>query len=337
MARIVFYCNDALENLETTEYYKQDIDALRALGHEVLVCNRYRDFPWRFDAVFIWWWTYAFLPVAFARFTGRKVLVAGVYNFRFDDPLSGTDYFTRPWWQRALINVATRLANANLFVSKREFHDVTAYFPTIHSYYAPCAVSDEYFAAREVNAERNLMFNLAWSGVENLKRKGIWTILDAAAILKAKGYDFELVLAGKQGPAFVNLQRRVIDLNLADRVKAIGEVSQEQKIDLYQRTLLYLQPSHYEGFGLATAEAMAAGCCVIATDVGEVRTVLGDSAIYIEPGDPQGLAKAIVDLLADKNRISTLNSKGALRLQEMFSSSAKRKMLQDILKQVGIE
>ena len=52
MAKIVFYCNDNLENIQSMEYYRQDIEALRALGHEVAVCNRYRDIPWRFVLAF---------------------------------------------------------------------------------------------------------------------------------------------------------------------------------------------------------------------------------------------------------------------------------------------
>ena len=72
MAKIVFYCRDTLENIRSMEYYRQDIEALQALGHDVVVCNRYRDIPWRFDVLFVWWWTYALLPVALTRLAGRR-------------------------------------------------------------------------------------------------------------------------------------------------------------------------------------------------------------------------------------------------------------------------
>jgi len=224
-----------------------------------------------------------------------------------------------------------------LVVSRREFEEVKVYFPRINSYYAPCAVGDEYFAANGANAERNLILNLAWSGAENLKRKGVGTILEAAALLKSRGQVFQLVLAGKQGPAFADLQKRIKELDLSDRVKAVGEVTQEQKLELYAQTSLYLQPSHYEGFGLATAEAMAAGCCVIITDVGEVRTVVGDTGIYIEPGDANALTDSITKLMADKAQVAELSAKAALRIKGLFSSSAKRQNLERILHNLGIE
>lgn len=336
MARIAFYCNDTLENIRSMEYYRQDIDALRALGHEVIVCNRYRDIPWRFDVLFVWWWTYALLPVLFARLTGRKAIIAGVYNFRFEDPSTGTDYFGRSWLQRFVISLATKLANANLFVSKREFEEVPAHFGLRAVHYAPCAVGEAYFAANRPAAGRTLLLNLAWSGSQNLQRKGVWTILDAAAALKQRGRKFDLVLAGKRGDGFEALQSRIVELGLSDCVKAIGEVTMEEKLDLFGRTKLYLQPSRFEGFGLATAEAMAAGCCVITTEVGEVPTVVGDGGVYVQPGDSEGLADTIESLLSDPRKVADVNSRAAERIQRLFSFAGKKANFEQILRSLGV-
>lgn len=336
MAKIVFYCNDTLENIQSMEYYRQDIEALRALGHEVTVCNRYRDIPWRFDVLFVWWWTYALLPVFLARLIGRRTIITGVYNFRFEDPSTGTDYFGRPWHQRFVIGLATRLAHANLFVSSREFEDVTASFGLRNAHYAPCAVGDAYFAVNGRGAERTLLLNLAWSGPENLQRKGVWTILDAAALLKRRGRRFELVLAGKRGEGFPALQQRIDDLRLSDCVKAIGEVTFEEKLDLFGSTRLYLQPSRFEGFGLATAEAMASGCCVITTEVGEVPTVVGEDGVYVQPGDSEGLADTIENLLSAPDRIAEISSRAAERIQRLFSFAAKKSNFDLILRSQGI-
>ncbi len=336
MSKIVFYCRDTLENIQSMEYYRQDIDAIRALGHEVVVCNRYRDIPWSLDALFVWWWTYALIPVALVRLSGRRAIVTGVYNYRFEDPSSGTDYFARPWFQRVLIKLATKLAHANLFVSRREFEDVTTDFGLRNAHYAPCAVGDAYLAVRERSPVRTLLFNLAWSGPENLQRKGVWTILDAAALLKQRGQPFELVLAGKCGDGFPALQQRIRDLDLGGCVRAIGTVSMEEKLDLFSRTRLYLQPSRFEGFGLATAEAMAAGCCVITTRVGEVPTVVGDAGIYVEPGDSRGLADAIEGLLSNPDEIVEVSGRAARRIQSRFSFAAKKANLERILLDQGI-
>jgi glycosyltransferase involved in cell wall biosynthesis len=334
MAKVVFYCRDTLENIQSMEYYRQDIEALKALGHEVFVCNRYRDIPWRFDVMFVWWWTYALVPVLLARLFGRPSLITGVFNFRFENKSHGADYFARPWLQRLLIAWATRAADANLFVSERELAVVPAHFGLRRHYYYPCAVGAEYFAANQAVHMRAGMLNLAWSGHENLKRKGVWDIVEAARLLKDRGVDFRLTLAGRPGDGHSDLVRRIRELGLEDRVESIGEVSPEQKLALYGRTLLYLQPSYYEGFGLATAEAMAAGCCVITCDVGEVRNVVADCGHYVRPGHPAELADAIQSLLSDQAAVMALNSKSAHRMKEFFSIDRKiatlRTALQDV-------
>ena len=56
-----------------------------------------------------------------------------------------------------------------------------------------------------------------------------------------------------------------------------------------------------EGFGIALAEAMAAGVPIVATDVGACREVLegGRCGLLVEPNSPQALADGIRQALAD--------------------------------------
>lgn len=331
MAKVVFYCRDSLDNIHSMEYYRQDIEAIRALGHEVVVCNRYRDIPLRFDVMYVWWWTYALAPVMLARLLGRPSLVTGVYNFRFENKSHGADYFARPWYQRLLIRLATKLTNANLFVSEREFNEVPRYFKLKRCYYFPCAVGEEYFAASQSLEPRSGLLNIAWSGTENLKRKGVWDILDAMRLLKERGVAVSLTLAGKRGDAYPELQQRIAELGLEGCVQAVGEVTPEEKLSLFGRAKLYLQPSYFEGFGLATAEAMAAGCCVITCDVGEVRNVVGDCGLYIQPGQPIELAYAVQSLLVDQEAVDKINRKATQRMKELFSFSRKTATLRTAL------
>lgn len=62
---------------------------------------------------------------------------------------------------------------------------------------------------------------------------------------------------------------------------------------------LYVQPSHSEGFGLAAAEAMAAGVPVIASRVGALEELLQGVGRLVPPGDPDALAEAIDAAFAD--------------------------------------
>ena len=106
-------------------------------------------------------------------------------------------------------------------------------------------------------------------------------------------------------------------------------------MQLLAKAKLYLQPSHFEGFGLATAEAMAAGCCAITCDVGEVRNVIGDCAHYVKPGQPAELASAIEVLLADERTILNFNNRSAILLEALYSFSKKISTLGSIIRSLG--
>jgi glycosyltransferase involved in cell wall biosynthesis len=330
MKTALFYCNDSIDNILSMEYYRQDIKALESLGYRVKICTRYRDLFCRFDLMFVWWWTYALFPVVIAKLFNRPSLITGTFNFRFEKNFKGVDFFNRPWYQRLLIFLAVKITDVNLFVSKKEFNEVNSHFNLIGSYYFPHAVGSEYFSV-DKNSSRSGLLNIAWSGLDNLKRKGVWDILEAMRLLKDRRVSLSLTLAGKHGDGHHFLQQRIIELDLEDCVLLIGEVTPSEKLSLFECAKLYLQPSYFEGFGLATAEAMAAGCCVITCDVGEVRNVVADCAYYVKPGRPSELADAIQLLLEDSCAIDNFNSKADRRMRELFSIDRKISTLRDVL------
>ena len=79
-----------------------------------------------------------------------------------------------------------------------------------------------------------------------------------------------MYFGGKNG--FNDLLNFINENKLNDRINSRRSFA--SKIELFQSSLLYVQPSYFEGFGLAIAEALASGCAVIACDVGEVKNVL---------------------------------------------------------------
>ena len=59
-----------------------------------------------------------------------------------------------------------------------------------------------------------------------------------------------------------------------------GALSEEQVLALFRRSSVYVACSVYEPFGLAPLEAALCGCAVVANDIGSLREVWGDAAIY---------------------------------------------------------
>jgi glycosyltransferase involved in cell wall biosynthesis len=335
MARIVFYCNDERNHLQIFEYYQQDIEGLRALGHEVVVCTRYRQIPLRFDALFIWWWTYAALPVLACRLLGRPVIVTGVFNFQFPEHHQGRDYFRRPRWQRVLISIAVRLANLNLFIDETEFHRCREFFGLTNARLSPCSIHEDYLRGPAERRELELL-NLAWSGKENLVRKGIPELIEAMSLLKRRGVAARLSLAGPAGDGLDGLLARIKALGLEDSVRWIGPLDREDKITRMQSTEIYVQPSHYEGFGLATAEAMGCGALIVTCDVGAVRSVVGECGLYVPPGAPDALADAIERSLTNAAVRRELQQCGVARARQRFDPGEKRHRLAGFLRELGI-
>lgn len=70
---------------------------------------------------------------------------------------------------------------------------------------------------------------------------------------------------------------------------------------IYNAAKVFLQPSHWEGFGFTAVEAMACGAALVTTDNGGSRdyAVPGVTALVAPPGDTRGLAAAVEHLLAD--------------------------------------
>lgn len=61
---------------------------------------------------------------------------------------------------------------------------------------------------------------------------------------------------------------------------------------------VYLCTSHDEGLGLPLLEVQYAGLPVVAPDQPVFREVLGESALFIDPGDAKGAATKILDLIS---------------------------------------
>ncbi|HSM80172.1 MAG TPA: hormogonium polysaccharide biosynthesis glycosyltransferase HpsP [Nodosilinea sp.] len=97
-------------------------------------------------------------------------------------------------------------------------------------------------------------------------KKGLDLLLPALEQLAAAGLDFHLVLAGgnPQDPAYERaIGERVRATGMCDRTSLPGFVTGPAKAALLQAADLFVLPSYYENFGIAVAEAMAAGVPVV--------------------------------------------------------------------------
>jgi glycosyltransferase involved in cell wall biosynthesis len=130
-------------------------------------------------------------------------------------------------------------------------------------------------------------------------RKNIGVLLDAYAALlaRAAGPVPRLVLAGRARPEAAPLLARVAQPPLAGHVDLPGYIEPNRRLEVYDRAMLLVMPSHTEGFGIPVLEAMTRGVPVVVADRGALPEVAGDAGLLVDPDDAAGLSRALETLV----------------------------------------
>ena len=89
---------------------------------------------------------------------------------------------------------------------------------------------------------------------------------------------------------------------------------------------VYLQPSRYEGFGLAVAEAMACGTVPIVSRAGALPEIVGDAGVILSVTSPDSLATSLLLILDDTTRFHDLE-KRCVEQAARFSRGKRRELL----------
>ena len=150
--------------------------------------------------------------------------------------------------------------------------------------------------------------------------KGHEHLLQAAALLLARGTGFELWIAG-DGPERAALEARAAELRLGGRVRFLGTVPHAALLEMYRRREAdcVVLPSLVEGLSVALVEAMAYGVPTVATTVGGVPELLGGGAgVLVPPSDPGALAAALDRVLGSVELRGEVARAGRRRVEEEF-------------------
>jgi glycosyltransferase involved in cell wall biosynthesis len=126
-------------------------------------------------------------------------------------------------------------------------------------------------------------------------RKGHTLLLAALAGLRTYDWRLDCIGSLQRDPAHVRRVRAQRQrLRLRGRVRLHGEVPAAMLRQAYYRADLFVLPSYHEGYGMALAEAVAAGVPVISTRVGAIPEAVAPGAgVLVAPGDVQALRLAL--------------------------------------------
>jgi glycosyltransferase involved in cell wall biosynthesis len=120
---------------------------------------------------------------------------------------------------------------------------------------------------------------------------------------------------GTLRPALEDQARR---LGIAERIVFTGWRSDLPR--LYTDLDVLVVSSNNEGTPLSAIEAMATSCPVVATRVGGIPDIITDEVTgrLVRPGEAEGIASAVLDLLADPEKASRIGANAMIAARQRF-------------------
>jgi glycosyltransferase involved in cell wall biosynthesis len=163
-----------------------------------------------------------------------------------------------------------------------------------------------------------------------LPGKGHHFLVEAMPRLLEAYPDAHLAIVGAPGSNSSLVSSRVAELGLNGRVILAGE--RDDVAEIMSAADVVAVPSMWEGLPLVVLEAMAAARPVVATSVGGVPGIIQDGVTgrLVRPGDADGLARAMRELLRDPDAAAQLGSAARARVLATYGADGWTQRLQTI-------
>jgi glycosyltransferase involved in cell wall biosynthesis len=195
---------------------------------------------------------------------------------------------------------------------------------------APLAVDTDFYQPGPPPDGTPYVLTISHLTRDNVERKRLLDVVRTAAEVRNSASELLFFIVGGREDGAALVEAEIESLGLRDTVKLVGRVSAGEKRRLLQGASVYLQPTQYESFGVAIAEAMACGTPVVSNHVGAVSDVVGDMGILLAadagPGD---FAEAV--LAASARHEPSTSTHARQWVVDRFSYQARRELVEDAL------
>jgi phosphatidylinositol alpha-mannosyltransferase len=217
--------------------------------------------------------------------------------------------------KRMLGRFARRL-HGRIAVSAVARHFIDHYFPGDYKV-IPNGVDPARFAnAQPITRYRDGTLNILFLGRFE-SRKGVMYLLKAYRLLRKRGINCRLLLAGG-GPQEREVRRYIATRRLTG-VELLGRISDDDKVRYFATADVYVSPATgQESMGIVLLEAMAAGTPIVCSDIHGYRSVVrrDEQGLLVPPRDVKALAEAIARLLSDSEMRARMSDSARLRAQQ---------------------
>jgi glycosyltransferase involved in cell wall biosynthesis len=176
-----------------------------------------------------------------------------------------------------------------------------------------------------------------------IEKKGFDTLLRAAALLRQRGLEFRLHIAG-DGPLWPNLARLAGELGLVDHARFIGPLTHDELEPHFASAAMFVLPcqigsdGNRDGLPNTILEAMARRLPVVSTTLPSVLEAIEDGreGLVVPPRDPEALAGALGTLLEDPGLRARLGEAGRERVKREFDRAVLSALPYEVLLKAGM-
>jgi len=181
------------------------------------------------------------------------------------------------------------------------------------------------------NAKDGNPIRIGFIGTFARMYKGADTLLQTAALCQGR-LSFQLSMVGG-GRYLSEMKVLAAKLGIADRVEFRGEISSGRSIFEFLDSIdLFVMPSRQEGLPRALVEAMSRGCPCVASAVGGIPELL-EASDLVPPGSPERLAKLILQVSTDSNRLLAMSARNlakAAQFSPQTLTESRRVFLEEV-------
>jgi glycosyltransferase involved in cell wall biosynthesis len=166
------------------------------------------------------------------------------------------------------------------------------------------------------------------------KYKGVHLCIEAFAKVARKDAVLEIAGAGDYRPALETLAR---SLDLGNRVRFLGRISEAEKLSLLRRSWALLFASPKEGWGITNLEAAACATPVVASNSPGIRESVrdGETGYLVPHGDTTAMAAAMTRLAENASLVEKLGAQARVFSTGFTWERAALETEQHLMKVVG--
>jgi glycosyltransferase involved in cell wall biosynthesis len=158
-------------------------------------------------------------------------------------------------------------------------------------------------------------------------RKNLLNLLSAFARFRDSQPGYDLVITGRPGPLYPDMQERIETLGIQDDVRLLNKVPQSDVPILMSGCSAFVFPSFHEGFGMPVVEAMNCGVPVITSNTSAMPEAGGDAAILIDPNSLTQIAEAMERVVTDSDLRTSMIERGEAQAAKFTPEVGARRML----------